>query len=285
MLREQLTRACVDFAAEVGDSPWQIAWCAGTGVVGSGTDQVDRESQILSHVLDGVATHLCSRGRNQGAIFLASSAGGVYAGGTPVFTERSAVAPLAPYGWSKLNQEEIVRDFGARTNTPVLVGRLSNLYGPAQDPTKGQGLISQISLKMLYRQPLILYVPLDTIRDYIYADDAGRLIADGLDRLRTEAQATTTAPQVTKILCSHQPVTIGTLLAQFRLIAKRPVSVIVGSSPNARRQPRDLRMHSEVWPELDRRPTTLLSAGIRGIVTDALGSCTVRSCQRLTPLG
>ena len=204
-------------------------------------------------------------------MFLASSAGGVYAGvGSPPFREDSPVAPLAPYGWNKLEQESLALSWSRKSATPLLVGRLSNLYGPGQNLSKSQGLITQVCLRVLNRQPLILYVPLDTIRDYLFAKDAGRLVADGLARLRLEASRSATPPSVVKILSSQQPVTVATVLAQLRWITKRPVSVITAASPNARRQARDLRMTSSVWPELDRRPMTTLSEGMRWVLTDIL---------------
>jgi len=116
----------------------------------------------------------------------------------------------------------------------------------------------------------MLYVPLDTIRDYLFSHDAGRLIADGLDRLRLEAARTSTTPAVVKIIASNRPTTVATVLAQFRWITKRPASVIVAASPNAQRQARDLRMTSAVWPELDRHPVTTLSEGMRWVLTGIL---------------
>ena len=206
-------------------------------------------------------------------MFIASSAGGVYAGvGTPPFCESSPVAPLAPYGWNKLEQESLARRFSMDTETPLLIGRLSNLYGPGQKLSKGQGLITQVCLRMLNRQPLVLYVPLDTIRDYLFARDAGRLVADGLVRLRLETQQGVGESVVVKILASHQPATVSTVLAQLRWVLKRPVSVIIAASPNAARQARDLRLTSSVWPELDRHPVTTLSEGIRWVLTDILDS-------------
>jgi UDP-glucose 4-epimerase len=150
------------------------------------------------------------------------------------------------------------------------VGRLSNLYGPGQKLGKSQGLITQVCVQVLRRQPLTLYVPLDTIRDYLFARDAGSMIADGLARLRLETPTVET-PFAMKILASHQPTTVSTVLAQLRWIIKRPVSVITAASPNAARQPRDLRLTSSVWPELDRRPKTTLSEGMRWVLTDILG--------------
>jgi hypothetical protein len=89
-------------------------------------------------------------------------------------------------------------------------------------------------------------------------------------RLRLEATRATVAPAVVKVLASHRPTTVATVLAQFRWIMKRPVNVMIASSPNARRQVRDLRMSSHVWPELDQRPTTTLSAGMRSVINSIL---------------
>lgn len=267
---DELADACREFAARICGQPWQIAWCAGAGVVATGTPALESETWMLARLLDAAADRLAPI-RAPGALFLASSAGGVYAGASrPPFDESSAVAPLAPYGWNKLDQEAMAIRWSEENAVPLLIGRLSNLYGPGQDLSKGQGLITQVCLRILARQPLPLYVPLDTIRDYLFADDAGRLVANGLDRLRLEASGSAPTLAVVKILASQQPTTVATVLAQFRWITKRPVSVIVGASPNARRQSRDLRMISAVWPELDRQPTTSLGEGMRSVLTGIL---------------
>ncbi|MCU1490065.1 MAG: NAD-dependent epimerase/dehydratase family protein [Acidimicrobiaceae bacterium] len=268
-----LDAACAQFAAHVGKAPWQIAWCAGAGVVGSLPDALEQETLALSALLEAMTRHLCLGGRARGAFFLASSAGGVYAGaGHAPFTEESPVAPLAPYGWNKLDQEGRAWQWCASTGTPLLVGRISNLYGPAQNLAKAQGLISQVCLRVLMRQPLALYVSLDTIRDYLFADDAGDLIAGGLERLQRLEQGHGEPPAVIKILASQQPTTVGSILAQSRWITKRPVSVLLAGSPNARHQARDLRMASNVWPELDDCPKTTLSEGMRAVFTSMLSA-------------
>jgi len=270
-LEDEVSAASRHFALAVGSSEWQIAWCAGTGIVGSEPPDLQQETRVLSRMLASVGESLCGGGSNRGAVFLASSAGGVYAGvGTPPFREDSPVEPLAPYGWNKLEQESLARQWSTETGTSLLIGRLSNLYGPGQSVSKAQGLISQLCLRILSREPLTLYVPLDTIRDYLFAKDAGQMVADGMVRLRHEALQTSLAPAVVKILASQQPTTVSTIIAQLRWVMKRPASLIVATSPNSARQARDLRMTSSVWPELDRRPKTTLSEGIRWVLTDIL---------------
>jgi UDP-glucose 4-epimerase len=179
----------------------------------------------------------------------------------------------------------MARRWSEETATPLLIGRLSNLYGPGQNISKSQGLISQICLRVLARQPLILYVPLDTMRDYLFAKDAGRLVADGLTRLHREASRCQTTPAVMKILASHQPATVASVLAQFRWITKRPASVIIAVSSNTQRQARDLRMMSNVWPELDRHPVTTLSEGMRWVLTGILRVAGRGGILGSTPIG
>lgn len=269
-LGEQLRRASRAFAEFCAGESWQIAWCAGSGVVGTQHGVLDAELAAFERLLNEIARAFGPDVRN-GALFVASSAGGVYAGvGDPPYSELSPVAPLAAYGEKKLQQEEIARLWCDDASVPLLIGRLSNLYGPRQNFLKPQGLITQVFLRIVARQPLHLYVSLDTIRDYLFADDAGRLVASGLRRLRTEADRSSTVPSVLKILASQQPVTIATVLAQVRWITKRPVSVIVGTTANSRFQVRDLRMTSTVWPELDAHQLTSLSEGMRTVFSQIL---------------
>jgi UDP-glucose 4-epimerase len=273
-IARQLRAGCDAFAEEVGDAPWQVAWCAGAGVVGSEAEELARESRALAGLLSALGDVLGPGRGTGGALFLASSAGGVYGGSpNPPFREDSPVRPRAPYGENKLEQESFVREWGERTGTPIFIGRLSNLYGPGQNISKNQGLITTVCRRVLARQPLTLYMPLDTIRDYCYVADAARLVAQGLERLLREVAerpAREAPPVVVKIIASQHPSTIGGVLAQVRWVTKRPVNVIFATSPSTRRQAPDLRLISTVWPELDRHPVTTLGAGLRSVVNELL---------------
>jgi nucleoside-diphosphate-sugar epimerase len=82
----------------------------------------------------------------------------------------SEAVPLSAYGELKLHQEATAR-LMLEGVCAVLVGRVSNLYGPGQNLAKLQGLISRLALAAATRQPLNIFVSLDTLRDYIYVDD------------------------------------------------------------------------------------------------------------------
>ena len=96
----------------------------------------------------------------------------------------------------------------------------------------------------MLHQPIFLYVSLDTLRDYLYVDDASVLVVDGLDLLRREHAAGTGPTVVTKILSSGWASTVASILGEVRRITKSPVKVVMAVSPTTRYQTSDLRMNS-----------------------------------------
>jgi UDP-glucose 4-epimerase len=174
---------------------------------------------------------------------------------------------------AKLAMEGELRSFAARTGTAVLIGRIANLYGPGQNLAKPQGLVSQICLTHLSGQPLSLYVPMDTMRDYLYVDDCARMIATGLsslrDRISSEQNSSAdTDTVVTKILASGRSTTVGGLLGESTRLFRRRPHIVLGASAASRHQVRDLRLRSVVWPELDRLARTPLLVGIARTAED-----------------
>jgi len=261
----QLRQQAGEFLRVVGDRRWSVAWCAGAGVTASSANALQLELVALRETLHGLAA--APRGA-KGAIFFASSAGGVYAGvGAPPYDESSPVRPLAAYGQAKLDAETLVAEWSHQTGTPSLIGRIANIYGPGQNLAKAQGLISQICRSHLTGQPLSIYVSLDTLRDYLFAPDCAHLIVEGLARLRQE-QSATGPTVVTKILASQRAITIGAVMGEMRRIFKSPPRIVLGASAVSAMQARDLSLRSRVWPELDRRTLTPLPAGIAATAAD-----------------
>jgi UDP-glucose 4-epimerase len=258
---DRLARGAAAFLAEAGDDPWELVWCAGAGVTATSSEQLDREVRLLAALLDRLGGPPAARGR----VFLSSSAGGVYAGSRPApFNESTSPRPLAPYGRSKLAMEAAVRGWAQGHGGRAFVGRLSNIYGPGQDLRKPQGLITQLVRSHLLRAPLRVYVPLDTLRDYLYVSDAAGLVVDCLDRLALEPAG----QHVVKVLATQQAVTVGAVLGELTRVLRRRPQIVLGASPVARFQAIDLRLRSRVWTELDRRSFTPLPAGIHAVMED-----------------
>ncbi len=244
---------------------WRVAWCAGAGVTSTSGTSLDDEVRVFRRFLELIAG-LPDNGPT--AVFLASSAGGVYAGSAgPPFTELHPPEPISAYGEAKLAMEHAASSFGERTGAPVLIGRIANLYGPGQNLGKPQGLISHICRAHLKGQPISIYVPLDTVRDYLFVDDCAAMIVQALDGHPGYADA-----PVVKIFASQQGATVAALLGECKRIFKRSPRVVLGRSADAQFQARDLRLSSVVWPDVDRRTLTPLPVGINSTVGGLLRS-------------
>ncbi len=252
--------ALLEGAAMLPEDGWRLAWCAGTGVVGARQDDLDAEVRVVEEFLrrwdPGPA-------RGPRTIFLASSAGGVYAGSTdPPFTERTTPRPLAPYGHAKLRIEEHFTEHARRHDAGLLVGRLSNLYGPGQDLEKQQGLISLLCKALVTREELSIYVSLDTLRDYLYVDDAAAMVSRALDEVEVSGGVHF------KVLASGSPMSISEILGELTRLSRRRPPVVMGPSPAARFQVRDLRLRSCAWPDLDDLVRTPVGVGMANCLTE-----------------
>jgi len=222
----QIGAAVEAFAARVGAGErWEIYWAAGVCTMSSSEAELALETRVLSLLLSLVQ----SEPRlivTPGAVAFASSAGAIYAGSPDyIIDENTAPAATTAYAREKLRQEEIVRSFArANSRTGALLARLSTLYGPGQSLGKQQGLIAHIARCILRNQPVQIYVPFDTIRDYIASDDAAVAMVGAL---RTASES----PQVlTRIIASEKPTAIAEIIATFKRIARRAPRIITSTS-------------------------------------------------------
>jgi UDP-glucose 4-epimerase len=261
-----------------GGGDWNVAWCAGAAVVGSTDASLAHDLDVIDGFfadLTEIATAAGPSTLGHGAVFFASSAGGVYAGSSrPPYDERTVPVTLSPYGAAKLDQESVVNAFSTRTGVPVLIGRVSNLYGPGQNLAKPQGLVSQVCRAYWSGQPVSVYVSMDTLRDYLFVDDAAGMIVAGLDGIRDRTAAldpgTPTGRVVVKVMASQQATSIAALVGEFRRVLKRSTRMVFRASTRSSAQARDLRLRSVEWPELDRFVRTPMPVGIRRTI-DAVG--------------
>jgi UDP-glucose 4-epimerase len=250
-----LTAQVERFAEVRVERPWALAWCAGAGVVATGEEALATEVRVFERVADALSASVTPG--EDGVVFLASSAGGLYAGSAPApFDERTAPRPLVAYGRAKLAMEDAVHGLADATGLRAVLGRLANVYGPGQTLGKPQGLLSQLCLADATGRPLPVFVSMDTIRDYLYAGDAARMVVRSIALARAEPAGTV----VTKVLASGRPVTVGYLVSEARRVFHRPLRTIpVGGGAG---QVLDLRLESRLWPEVDALAATPLPAGL-----------------------
>lgn len=264
--RATLGEAVEGFRAAAGGGDWQVLWAAGAGVTGTSAETFTAELSVLRDFLGLLGRSMPTQ---NGAVFLASSCGGVYGGvQDPPYDEHSPVKPLGDYGAAKLAAEQVVRDFSLETGVVSLVGRISNLYGPGQNIAKPQGLISQICRSHLTGQPAHIWVSLDTLRDYLYAPDCGQMVVDAMDHLRTLRVEGVAEPVTVKVFAAQRAVSIAEILGEMKRVLRQPPKVILASSPAAVQQARDLTVRSVVWPHIDERTFATLPSGISATLAD-----------------
>jgi UDP-glucose 4-epimerase len=133
---------------------------------------------------------------------------------------------------------------------------------------KLQGLVSRLALAAVTRQPINIFVPLDTIRDYVYVDDAARAVLDLVARATDLA-----GPPITEIIGSGAPATVGQLVQTMHLVSKRRVPVAMGIHASAAAQAADLRL----TPTVPLDDVTPLPVGMKRVYLDILERVQIRS--------
>jgi UDP-glucose 4-epimerase len=264
-LASQLAAAAGRFATALAGhgGEWSVFWCAGAGVVGTSARALAGECAAWERLLE-VLGRVHAESAARGVVFLASSAGGIYAGSRErPLTESSTPFPLSAYGEAKLRQERALAEWAVeRDSVSTLVARFSNLYGPGQNLDKPQGLVARISQCLLHGHPAHVYVPMDTTRDYVFAADAARAVVRWSGRLADEAARAGTASHLMKICASGTATSVAQVIGAFRQTARRPLRIVTALHPAGREQPRHLQFRSIVWPDEPAPAQTSLPAGI-----------------------
>ena len=261
-LTVQLKAAVKAYAAFAGSgNKWQIFWAAGVGTMSSTEAELTTETRTLSTVLSLVES-VPGLTATEGHFTFASSAGAIYAGATDdIISENTPVAPTTAYAKEKLKQENLVSTFALNNDrVTALLARISTLYGPGQATGKQQGLLAHIARCILRNQSVHIYVPFDTIRDYIAADDAAAAIVATLHAIGGK-------PGVfTKIIASEKPTTIAEIISIFNRISRRRPSIVASASRLSSIYTRRIQFHSMAVPINEQMPRTSLLVGIAQVM-------------------
>ncbi|PKI92046.1 epimerase [Actinomycetales bacterium SN12] len=226
--------------------PLEIYWCAGRGVTSTQRESLFTEVGVFDAFL-GELGAFPAEVRARLTIFVASSVGGAYGGvANAPHRESGPTGAASAYGEAKLAMEESATNYARAHGWRTVLGRITNLYGPGQDLRKGQGLISTLVNSAVTGQPARIYVSLDTLRDYIFEDDAAAVISAAT----TRASRLAPGSSVVKIIGTGRAVSIGAIIGELRRLHRRAGFALVAQG-GAAGQSRDLRVASEMWPDLD----------------------------------
>lgn len=105
-------------------------------------------------------------------IVFASSGGTVY--GIPQNTptiESVNGYPISAYGIGKIAIEKYLYLYSHLHGIDAIALRLSNPYGPGQDPEKGQGVIAAFVKRALHGETIEIWGDGSVVRDFVYIDD------------------------------------------------------------------------------------------------------------------
>jgi len=243
-----------------GAAEWEVYWAAGVGTMSSPAEALSLEIEALDVLLETLASNPALAGR-PGAIGFASSAGAIYAGAMgEVINEITPVAPTTPYARAKLRQEDMVHAFAtARPGTRALLARFSTLYGTGQAVGKQQGLLTHIARSIVRHHPVQIFVPFDTIRDYLRVEDAAAHMICAL-------RETLPTHQLTKIVASEHPTTIAEIVATFRRLARRSPRIFTSASQQTALYGRRMQFRSNVVLGEKNLPVTSLTVGIASLL-------------------
>lgn len=119
----------------------------------------------------------CLSGLSIKKIVYLSSAGTVYGTTYSKVNEDANKNPFSPYGIIKLAIENFLLYYKTKYNINYDIYRISNVYGPGQDTSKGLGLINTFLEKIVADNKIKIFGDGNNLRNYIYVKDAAELLS------------------------------------------------------------------------------------------------------------
>ncbi|MBX3099098.1 MAG: NAD-dependent epimerase/dehydratase family protein [Salinibacterium sp.] len=162
---------------------------AGQGVVFhflSTTTPATADNDPARDVLDNLAPSIdlfsaCVAGGVRRVVF-ASTGGAIYGEkSVDSVTEDLTPEPISPYAIGKLAIEGYLAYFRRKHGLESTSFRISNPYGPRQRSNRAQGVIPTFLERAAKGEPVPVYGDGSSVRDYVYVDDAIRMIVDTVD--------------------------------------------------------------------------------------------------------
>lgn len=222
--REQLKQVTARFSSQAEKGPWKIYWAAGTGNMHSSEEELQVETTLLETLISSLL-HDTNLNLNAGTFVFASSAGAIYAGAPEgIITESTDPTPINAYGRTKLAQESLINKLNkSGQGATVIACRISTLYGFKAKDGKQQGLIAEMVRRILTNEVVHIYVPLETMRDYISVNNAAKQMIEAKELFEK-------TPGIhLKIIASGVSSSVAQILTIVKGICKRNLRVVTQS--------------------------------------------------------
>lgn len=169
-----------DVASTLG--PDAIVHFAAQGEVRRSIDEPAFDA--TANVVGTVSMLEAARAAGVGRFVLASTGGAIYGEGSDLelpVPESAPLAPLCPYGLSKLGAEQYLDLYRRMYGCGSVALRFANVYGPRQNP-KGEAGVVAIFCELLLGggRPTVFGDGRQT-RDYVYVDDVIEAVTAAID--------------------------------------------------------------------------------------------------------
>lgn len=148
------------------------------------TADADPYSDISLNVLRNIQLFEKSVEAGVKKVVFISSGGAVYGRVAEQndISELATPSPVSPYGIGKLTTEYYLDYFNRKYGLNYVVYRLSNPYGPRQVTKHNQGVVPAFMRKMLNNEEITVIGDGSSSRDYIYIQDAARMIVKSFEK-------------------------------------------------------------------------------------------------------
>ena len=156
-----------------------------------------------------------------------------------IITESTPPTPINAYGHAKLQQEAIVNTLN-QMGTTVISCRITTLYGFKQKNGKQQGLLAEMIRRAIANEVIHIYVPLETMRDYISADVAAQEIIQSVSHLEKNPGT------YIKIIASGASTSIVQIISILKRISKRNLRIVTQADVKSSQYQRVVQFQSEV---------------------------------------
>ena len=136
------------------------------------TSNMDPLFDISTNLIESVALlDLCIKYNVKKFVFFSS--GGTVYGNTDIspISEEHPTLPICSYGIVKLAFEKYIQMYHHLYGIDYSILRISNPYGPRQDPRKMQGAVGVFIDKILKNEKITIWGDGSVIRDYIFVGD------------------------------------------------------------------------------------------------------------------
>lgn len=153
--------------------------------------QMDVRRSVADPIFDAAVNvlgtlNILEAARSAGArVVFASSGGTIY--GEPDLAslpikEGTVGRPTSPYGITKKVADDYLRFYEEIQGVPFVSLAMANVYGPRQDPHGEAGVIAIFALKLLDREPCLIFGDGKQTRDFVYVGDVVKAFIAAIDR-------------------------------------------------------------------------------------------------------